>query len=477
MATLRARGLGFFAPDVVDAVFRDNAEHPPLGRLLLGIASTLGEPVELTLAGSRDPVGLYVRSGRIAPALIFGLMVGFIASETARRYGRGAGIAAGVSLAIMPRVFAHAHLAALDTFIAASWSMALLAAARAAEGRRPTLGIALAGLAWGLALLTKIHAWFLPPIVLAWCLWHLKPVRALLAWMAWLASGLALFVAGWPWLWSDPLGRLRAYLGTGVDRVAIQVLYFGRVYADRDVPWHYPWVYLAVTVPVGLLILGAWGLIACAKSRRADPFPVLLVGSIALFPIVFSTRIPVYDGERLFLMAFPLMAILIGRGFADRWDAWGRRGRIALVLLLVGQGYGEVAFHPFGLSYYNLLVGGLPGAERLGLELTYWGDAVDAPLLDRLANEVRPGQAAALAPTLAPDQGKLATTRRLARIPVVIGDQDAAETADWLVVSRRSAYFTDRVRDRLARDELVMTRSRQGVWLSALLVRRKFKSP
>ncbi len=45
--------------------------------------------------------------------------------------------------------------------------------------------------------------------------------------------------------------------------------------------------------------------------------------------------------------------------------------------LVIGQGYGVVTIHPFGLSYYNLLVGGLPGAERLGLELTYWGDAVD----------------------------------------------------------------------------------------------------
>src|SRR5512135_488668 len=42
VATLRARGWHFFDRDVVDAVYRDDAEHPPLGRWLLGIASTLG---------------------------------------------------------------------------------------------------------------------------------------------------------------------------------------------------------------------------------------------------------------------------------------------------------------------------------------------------------------------------------------------------------------------------------------------------
>jgi len=79
-----------------------------------------------------------------------------------------------------------------------------------------------------------------------------------------------LFVVGWPWLWYDPVGRLRAYLGTGVERATIQVLYFGRVYADRDVPWHYPWLYFAVTVPVGLHLLGAFGLVRGWRGRRGD---------------------------------------------------------------------------------------------------------------------------------------------------------------------------------------------------------------
>ena len=236
--------------------------------------------------------------------------------------------------------------------------------------------MALAGLAWGLALLTKIHAWFLPPIVLAWALARLGPGRAVAACSAWAAVGLAAFFAGWPWLWSDPVGRLRAYLGTGVERVSIRVLYFGQVYADRDVPWHYPWFYFAATVPVGLLALGGWGWSGAGAIGRVDPFPLLLAGSIALFLVLFSTKVPVYDGERLFLVAFPLLAILVGRGFAALWD--GRAG---------GRGWpGRPSGRP------GLRGGGAPpvrpellqrpgrrpaGGRRLGLELTYWGDAVD----------------------------------------------------------------------------------------------------
>ena len=86
--------------------------------------------------------------------------------------------------------------------------------------------------------------------------------------------------------------------------------------------------------------------------------------------------------------------MLIGRGFAAAWDERVGDVRDAaagrLVAFVLAQGYGVVALHPFGLSYYNLLVGGLPGAERLGLELTYWGDAVDRVLLDRLAGAAAP---------------------------------------------------------------------------------------
>ena len=97
--------------------------------------------------------------------------------------------------------------------------------------------------------------------------------------------------------------------------------------------------------------------------------------------------------------------------------------------------------HPFGLSYYNALVGGLPGAERLGLELTYWSDAIDNVLLDRLARDGAAGDSAAMAPTLYPGQGKLTTgfNRTLARRgdhPPGRGGGDASRVAGPLAPHR-----------------------------------------
>ncbi|AMV37249.1 ArnT family glycosyltransferase [Planctomyces sp. SH-PL62] len=471
VALLQRAGWRFFERANVDALFRDNAEHPPLGRWLLGIASKALEPFEAWIFGP-DPTGLYVLSGRVAPALAFAVLVGLIAAEAARRWGAAAGIASAWTLLVMPRVFGHAHLAALDTFLGLFWTLALLAAARAVDARRPLPVMLAAGVLWGLALLTKIHAWFLVPLILAWALIRLRPAKALGLVSAWGAVGVLVFVAGWPWLWYETFPRWGAFWGTGVVRASIRVEYFGRIWADRDVPWHYPWLYFAVTVPILLHVMGAVGVARGWRERREDPFPALLIASVLLFLLLFSMRVPVYDGERLFLLVFPAWAMLAGFGFAAAWRRWGafRAGRAALVGLMLGQAYGAASMHPFGLSYYNLLVGGLPGAERLGLEPTYWGDAVDRLLLDELARRVEPGEVVALAPTLYPGQGVATTTAALVRRDVVIRDESAVPEADWILVSRRRAYWSPELVQRLADPSArrVASRGRQGVWLSGL---------
>ena len=181
-----------------------------------------------------------------------------------------------------------------------------------------------AGAVWSLALLTKIHAWFLLPILGTWARFRLPPRRAVAAMAAWGVTGFGLYWAGWPWLWYHSWARLLAYWGTGVERTTIHVQYFGQVIADRDVPWHYPWFYFAVTVPVGLQVLGTIGTIRGWKRRRDDPLPLLLMGSILFFLLLFSTNVPIYDGERLFLHVFPAWALLIGLGFGWLWDRFGR---------------------------------------------------------------------------------------------------------------------------------------------------------
>jgi 4-amino-4-deoxy-L-arabinose transferase-like glycosyltransferase len=450
-----------------DVVYGGNAQHPPLGRWLVGIASALGMGLEPWLGG---PSVLGVHAARLAPAAAFGVLAGLVAAAACRLGGAMAGVVAGIAMIAMPRVFAHGHFATLDTFASLFWVAGLLAVERATRARWAVGAVGLAGVVWGLALLTKIHGWLLIPLVAMWVPWRLGWRRGIPGLLLWGLVGLGVFIAGWPWLWFDTIPRLAAYLGTSTERLPLRVLYFGRIYLDREVPWHYPWVYFVATVPVGLQALGLMGVGEAWRRRRHEPILLAFVAAIVGWLVVFSTRAPVYDGERLFLMAFPLWAILIGVGFG-----WLRRQLIGrrewpwlLALGLASQLVGVVLLHPYQLSYYSPLVGGLSGAERLGLELTYWGDAVDPDLVDTLAQRVQPGQTACLAPTLHAIQAPAQSTVGLLDRGVTLQDEAAAATADWVLAYRREAYWTTTLADRLKRKPALVLRSRQGVWLSGL---------
>ena len=197
VAALYRQGWHFFDRPVVDAVFGDNAEHPPLGRWLLGVASTMAQPAEIELLGV-GPVGTYVVAARLAPALAFAILVGLVTHTAARRYGRGAGAVGGASLLAMPRVFAHAHLAALDTFpepvLGQHPSLAL---DRALPAPAAVFRVGGGGVPAPIkpALSEPRSAWFLLPIVLIW---------------AWACLGVRRGLVGLGTLGSD---RVRLFLG------------------------------------------------------------------------------------------------------------------------------------------------------------------------------------------------------------------------------------------------------------------------
>lgn len=482
---LASQGRDFLRPDVIERAYADNKEHPPLGRWLLGLASVAGEPFERVLRGP-DPVGIYTRSGRLAPAAAFGLLV-FLVVRQAAAFGSAAAWAAAIALPAMPRLWSHAHLGALDMMIATFWLAALFAwdaATRGPAGARGALRAAAAGCVWALALLTKIHAWLLIPLAWAWAAWRRGPIRGSALWTVWLVSGLALFLLGWPWLWADPLGRLRDYLATGADRVSILTIHFGTVHRDKDVPWHYPWVHFLSSVPISIHAFAAIGVFAAARGRTPsanpnpnanapDPRPVLWGAAILGWLLLFSLVAPVYDGDRLYLMVFPLWALFAALGFQACWNRskTGRSPRAlrgVLALLLAVAPLNTLASHPTGLSWFNALPGGVQGAARLGLEVAYWTEAVDDRLLAELERLVEPGDTVALVPSLAPGQGRVLTTRGLLERGIVIEDDTAADSADWWIVLRRPAYWSESARARVETQAPVFTRSLDGVWLAGI---------
>ena len=512
VTAVRQQGLAFLTPANVSRNFAWPDGGPPvqapLGHWILGLTHHLFDPAP------DDPAVISIGAARFAPALAFGLLVFLVGQWTWRRAGRLAGTVAALSVALMPRLFAHAHFAALDMLTTTACVAALFAvtwAARSAEEcHSPASWSAcgrfiLAGIVWGLAMLIRLHGVLLLPPIVAWLSWRsgyfrlLKrgagrreesaPFRPL--WPpAWLLAGMVTLLVGWPWLWLSPVRNLWRYLASGAGRQAIHVFYLGQVWADHETPWHYPLLMFAWTVPLGFLAMGVCGWLAWLScTRRGDSsmvesangdFALVALTGGFLLAVFAWPGVPVYDGVRLFLLAFPLWAVFVGLG--AKWldqGALGRKvpraARIAIIgLVILLQATGLIVYHPCQLSYYSLLAGGLRGAEHLGLEVTYWGDSVREPLLAEAARRA-PGQPVLFGPNLAPFQAPAVTisSPSLAASETVIAGWDASRPeaalgCRYALVYRRQADLA--ALDWLLRDgQVVAEHGMQGVWTARLM--------
>jgi len=355
--------------------------HPPLGKLFMGVMVRLLGGVLGTLSAAR-----------IASALALGATIALLAAWSERELGARAALLAGVSLLFFPRVFGAAHFASLDTPMMFAWLLTVVTFERAlrtspaAPGLRAALSPAalLAGVAFGLALLTKLNALFLPLVLWPWALVRYRR-RALGPILASLILGPLLFLTGWPWLYHDTVGRTLGYVLEKVGRSVLPVYYLGRACMTDYAPWHYPLVMLAVTVPVGLLAGAVVGTVTAVKRQpRAMAAELSLVNLTGILLVAALPWSPKYDGVRLFLPAFPFLAVLVGVGLDPIWNwvkaragPWRRSGHALVIAAILCQGFGLVWTWPFGLTYYSAVVGGRLGAQRLGFETLYWGEVFD----------------------------------------------------------------------------------------------------
>jgi hypothetical protein len=305
-------------------------DHPPLGRVWIGLchelAFILAPPVDAKVPYSYT-------CARTATATAFAALVFLVGVFASRWYGLWGGAVAALAVVLMPRVFGHAHLAALETTVNLSCTAAVLYLAdrwgidstswQLITLRRALRMAAIGGVLLGLALLTKVQAILLPIPIAAWALFHMR-WRAMPLLLVWGLTGIIVFFLLWPYLWNASVDHLQQYLGRTTNRATLYVWYFGRMVADREVAWHYPWVMFLATVPVGLHVIGACGLFGPESRAWKSPREVLVL-ACALFALcVFSVPgIAVYDGERLFSFVFPLWAVLVGRGAENvrRWTS------------------------------------------------------------------------------------------------------------------------------------------------------------
>ena len=479
-----------------------NSEHPPATKHLYGLSWRLlhqcnchrthphGRAITQKKAPHGTSWGLLpdLTALRFPALCIASLLVAFIYLFGTIAFGRFAGLTAALAYVVIPRVFFHSHLAGLDAPITAAMFITVYAYYRALHSWRWTVAT---GLVFGLALLTKFNAFFLPVILLVHYAWasrrdfrhpwlavtgigsllplvllslaalvtgkgpgwywiaglsvagllllrrelFSRPLRAasLLApavFFSMLLLGGAVLVLQWPWLWHDTAARFSGYLNYHLQHTFYNTEYFGKNYNLPPFPVSYPFVLSLFTLPLTFLLAalgGLWlaldGPVAALRGwlRKEPPpaagpdddpgrrwgrpllglerSPAFLVSVNALFPILLIAlpSTPIFGGARLWMPAWPYLALLAGWGAQQLWLACrplvpGRIWRGALAAGLVGAlitpplvqlvRAGDVA-----PALYAPVAGGTAGAADMGLKRQYWGFATRRllPTLNRMA--------------------------------------------------------------------------------------------
>ena len=275
-------------------------------------------PVPATFGGCE---ALPVSSGTLAETTAFrlpsmvltALLVAMIWLFGAGTIGRLGALAAALSFILVPRTFFHAHLTAFDMPITA---MIFFTVAAFWKSLRSRWWAVATGVLWGLAILTKHNALFLPVALGGWWLAGARVVagpraRVLpetarrvalglaalavlggaavggklglgaglgavliglvvlgrrialppmpLAFVTMPLIGLPLFVALWPRLWYDGFANFLWYLSFHLKHDHYMQTYFGDVLAYPPLPVSFPFVMTLLTVPLAIMALGLAG--------------------------------------------------------------------------------------------------------------------------------------------------------------------------------------------------------------------------
>jgi len=338
------------------------------------------------------------RAYRFYAPILFGFLLVLVYLRAGAAWGRMAGIAAVCCALFMPRLFTHGHIGATETPLCFFWFLTALIF-EASLKRRWLMP--LAGISCGLAMSVKFSGFVLPIPLLAWALsYHRKKVFQ--PRLFFFLLGPLVFILLNPPIWDHPVRGLLEFIKFSAFRrgeFLIPLLFLGKYY-EYSGPFYYAPFMVLVTAPVITLLLFLLGIARAAANRFQDQLAGAALIHFCFFVLMMmAPNAPNYDGVRLFLPAFVFLALLAGFGFGKIADWLAAKVRVGpglvkaglVVALTMLSAYPLARVYPFGLEYYNELIGGVAGARRHGMETTYWWTAVNPEALARINQALPPG--------------------------------------------------------------------------------------
>lgn len=373
----------------IDELFHPSAEidiHPPFRKYIAGLTHVIFTE-KLTFISNTN--------GYRISALFFIIPCIFVMGVfSIRQFGYLIGILTILMFSFSPQIFYLSNVLTLDYAIAALWFLTTMSYSKWILSVK---GIFITSILLGLTLLTKFHGF----ILYLWlCIYFIFTNRKSIIQqrntgkvIVFVCLPLIIFFIGWPWLWINPVGNFIKFLTLQSSHGDISVWFLGKLYTRA--PWYYTLVQFFTTTPVMPLLLFLYGVVRIIRKGNQE-WKFILYN--ALLPILFFSLPFVfrYDGIRLFLPAYPFVFLIAGFGLNELTKYIHKTlvKHIFLITLLMIWCASAIWYfkynHPYEASYYNSLVGGVDGANRLGLEVEYWGNAWISVLPWMNQNKIHP---------------------------------------------------------------------------------------
>ena len=307
---------------------------------------------------------------------------------------------AALSLVFIPRFYGHSYINSKDIPFACAftWFMVILCFVLLSP-QIPWRKVILGGVGYGLVM--AIRPGGLPLMVVLtllvigylWFTGNLPFLRwrkensvrlLMLKGLVLVATAWGLMIVFWPWAHENPFVNpiLAMRLAVGFHGV-FQVLFEGLTYNSNSLPWYYLAKTLVITTPIPILCLAVVGLFFAVKlqmqqTSSSSSVVLFLIVSWVFTPIALAIvmRPNIYDGLRHFLFLLPGIALLAGYGAACLIRLVQRTNprlllALGLVIVLSQSLVPIIRLHPYQYCYFNVLTGGVLGAEGR-YETDYW---------------------------------------------------------------------------------------------------------
>ncbi len=197
-----------------------------------------------------------------------------------------------------------------------------------------------------------------------------------------------IMIAAWPWAALSFFNPVRGLFDFANFAYHIETVLDGKVYRMESVPRLYVPIYILIRVSlmtlagaaIAVLFAGLAPLARRAGLRREQRREIALVALTVAFPLACQViaRGPAFTGLRHFMFVLPPLAVLAGIGIdatAAALASWKRPLGIAALaacgLWFTWNASVLARLHPYEYLYYNRVVGGLAGANRL-YAMDYW---------------------------------------------------------------------------------------------------------